>query len=113
VLQRRRPSVSGWGLFLTATASRASISIIVLDGRGRLTPWAAELLAGCPDTYVETSPSGQGLHVWGFGTVVKGRKSGNVEVYGTSRYLTVTARRWRHCSTTFADLDEWIGSLPL
>ena len=117
-----------WSDFDTAAASAVGVGLgfvlngdgIVcvdldhcLDGRGRLTPWAAELLADCPDTYVDVSPSGRGLHVWGFGTVVKGRKSGNVEVYGTSRYLTVTAKRWRHSGATFAGLDDWIATLPL
>jgi len=84
-----------------------------LDGRGRLRLWAQEILAAVPDTYMEVSPSGDGLHVWGFGDVVKGRRAGGVEIYGEGRYLTVTARRWRKCVTTFADLGEWIGMLPV
>ena len=117
-----------WCDYATAAASTAGVGIgfvlngdgIVcvdldhcLDGRGRLTPWAAELLADLPDTYVEVSPSGHGLHVWGFGDVVKGRKSDGVEVYGTGRYLTVTGKRWRHSGATFCRLDDWIDSLPL
>jgi len=84
-----------------------------LDGRGRALPWAAALLESVPATYIEVSPSGDGLHVWGFGTVGKGRVTPSVEVYGTGRYLTVTGRRWRNCGATFANIDEWIGSLPV
>lgn len=83
-----------------------------LDGRGHPESWAVELLDSIPATYVEVSPSGHGLHVWGFGDVVKGRKAGGVEVYGTGRYITVTGRRWRHCGTSFAELGEWLSTLP-
>ena len=30
-----------------------------------LEPWAADILAACPGTYIEVSPSGDGLHIWG------------------------------------------------
>ena len=84
-----------------------------LDGRGRALPLTIELLEGLPDTYIEVSPSGDGLHVWGFGSVRRGRVTPGVEVYGTGRYITVTGRRWRGSVSTFANLDEWIGSLPI
>lgn len=84
-----------------------------LDGRGRALPWAAALLESVPATYIEVSPSGDGLHVWGFGTVGKARVITGVEVYGNGRYLTVTGRRWRACGSSFANIDEWIGSLPV
>lgn len=84
-----------------------------LDGRGRALPWAAALLESVPATYIEVSPSGDGLHVWGFGTVSKARVTSGVEVYGNGRYLTVTGRRWRACGSSFANIDEWIGSLPV
>lgn len=82
-----------------------------LDGRRRLLPWVSPMLASMPSTFVEVSPSGRGLHVWGFGDVRKGRRSGGVEVYGNGRYITVTGRRWRHAPTKFADLDDWIDTL--
>lgn len=84
-----------------------------LDGRGRPKRWAEDLLADVPATYVEVSPSGDGLHVWGFGDIDKGRKSSGVEVYGSGRYLTVTGRRWRHSVSSFAELGDWVDSLPL
>jgi primase-polymerase (primpol)-like protein len=84
-----------------------------LDGRGRLRSWATDILANVPDTYIEVSPSGDGLHVWGLADIAKGRRSGGVEVYGSGRYITVTSQRWRKCGTAFADLNEWIGSLPI
>lgn len=84
-----------------------------LDGRGRPAAWAIDLLASIPSTYVEISPSGDGVHVWGFGNIPKGRRSNGVEIYGTGRYLTVTGNRWRHSVTAFANLDSWIDSLNL
>ena len=68
---------------------------------------ARDLLRSLPKTYVEFSPSGHGLHVWGFGHLEAGRKfvrNGlKVEVYPNGRYLTVTGRAYR--SAPFAMLD--------
>ena len=62
---------------------------------GHPLPWAASLLAKIPDTYVEISPSGDGLHIWGLADLgFTGRRlkitGGELEVYGDLRYLTVT-----------------------
>ena len=55
---------------------------------------ALALIGSLPKTFVEFSPSGRGLHVWGFGHVVSGRRFERdglkIEVYGDGRYLTVT-----------------------
>jgi primase-polymerase (primpol)-like protein len=60
-----------------------------------------------PDTYVEVSPSGTGLHIWGFAPLLKGRRftlNGlSVEVYPSGRYMTVTGNAVN--SSSFADLD--------
>lgn len=84
-----------------------------LDSRGRLLAWAKDVVDGLPATYVEVSPSGRGLHVWGFGDVDRARCTTGVEVYGSRRYITVTGRRWRHSVGTFAELNVWIDSLPV
>lgn len=71
-----------------------------IDAGGRIKTWAREILAMLPATYAEVSPSGKGLHIWGTGTVLQGRRwkhaDGGVEVYGTGRYLTVTGKRVRN-----------------
>lgn len=83
-----------------------------LDG-DHLAAWAAELLAVLPDTYVEVSPSGDGLHIWGTGSLERGRKvrfrDGTVEVYATGRYLTVTGRPFVGSVRTLAPLDAAIA----
>lgn len=122
-------NASTWCDFTTASTSTAGVGVgfvltnadritcvdidHCLDGRGRLLSWAHDIIAGVPDTYIEVSPSGDGLHVWGLADIDKGRKAGGVEIYGSGRYMTVTSQRWRKCATAFADLNEWIGSLPI
>jgi primase-polymerase (primpol)-like protein len=68
---------------------------------------ARALIKSLPRTYVEFSPSGRGLHVWGFASLEAGRKfvrdGLKVEVYPDGRYLTVTGRAYR--SAPFASLD--------
>lgn len=64
-----------------------------LDG-GVLADWARGILDACDPTYVEVSPSGTGLHVFGRGTVGKGRRHEGLECYDRGRYMTVTGRRF-------------------
>lgn len=78
---------------------------------GQPTGRAAEILAALPATYVEVSPSGDGLHVWGRASVGAGRKlAGGVEVYGTGRYITVTGRRFS-ASSRLADISAVVRTL--
>ena len=79
---------------------------------GRVVGRAAEILAQLPKTYVELSPSGTGLHVWGYGHVEQGRKlPGGVEVYGAARFITVTARPWHTSVRSLADLSDVLEQL--
>lgn len=78
---------------------------------GQLTGRAAAILARCPSTYVEVSLSGTGLHIWGRGHVVDGRRLDGVEVYGTGRYIAVTGNRFAGSGSTLADLSsvlDWL-----
>ena len=53
---------------------------------------AKEILGQCQTTYAEFSPSGRGVHIYGYGKLNKllGRRKGNIEIYENGRYLTVT-----------------------
>jgi primase-polymerase (primpol)-like protein len=74
---------------------------------------AQALVDSLPRTFVELSPSGRGLHVWGFGDVSHGRKirSGGlkVEVYGGARFMTVTGRAVVDAPFAELDLSELVG----
>lgn len=80
---------------------------------GVMTEAACRFLERLPRTYVERSPSGTGLHVWGFGHVRRGRRMVvdglHVEVYGTGRYMTVTCDAVQRAP--FADLTSVVEVL--
>ncbi len=83
---------------------------------GSLESWAAPIVRAADTTYVEVSPSGDGLHIWGRADVRQGRRIRRqdgtaVEVYGTGRYITVTGRRHGSCPSTLADLSALISKL--
>ena len=63
------------------------------------TPAAQTLLDRFPDAFVEYSPSGDGLHVWGMAPSGKGSKKVidglHVEFYTTGRYMTITGKTFR------------------
>lgn len=105
----------GLGYVLTAEDGVVCIDLDhCLDG-GELAPWAAELLEACPPTFVEISPSGTGLHIWGRGRLDHGRviRDGRrkVEAYGDGRYIAVTGHRWKGATNTLADLTAVLAAV--
>lgn len=85
-----------------------------LDG-GRLAPWAAEILDACPPTYVEVSPSGTGLHIWGHGRLQRGRRirrpdGAAIEAYSSGRYIAL-GHRYHQATPRLADLTEVLDTL--
>ncbi|CAB5217076.1 hypothetical protein UFOVP199_47 [uncultured Caudovirales phage] len=78
---------------------------------GVLEPWAESLLASVPRTFVEVSPSGTGLHVWGLGVVGAGRRRGNVEMYDRGRYITVTGRVWDSAPRRLLNIQSFIDDV--
>nr|WP_138906010.1 bifunctional DNA primase/polymerase [Streptomyces chryseus] len=81
---------------------------------GRLAPWAAAILRDAGATYVEVSPSGDGLHIWGRANVRHGRRIRRpdgtaVEIYGTGRYIAMTGRRHGSCPSILADLSAVVS----
>jgi putative DNA primase/helicase len=59
-----------------------------VDEYGQIAPWALEI-AGYLNSYTELSATGTGLHIIVRGDVPNRRK-GNVEVYSSKRFFTVT-----------------------
>lgn len=122
-----------WSTHRDATASTAGVGLgfvlsdvddvvcIDLDHcmnplTGRLDLWAVAIVRDAGATYVEVSPSGDGLHIWGRADVRQGRRIRRpdgtaVEVYGTGRYITVTGRRHGSCPSILADLSAVIAVL--
>jgi primase-polymerase (primpol)-like protein len=86
-----------------------------LDENGHLAPWATDILARTPRTWIEVSPSGEGLHIWGRAELGCGRRlradGRHIELYGSGRYITVTGRRYRRAPNELADLGELLASL--
>lgn len=86
-----------------------------LDAAGHLAPWAADILVRTPATWIEVSPSGDGLHIWGRADFAAGRRcradGRHIEVYGSGRYITVTGRRYEDAPNELADLGALIASL--
>lgn len=84
---------------------------------GVLESWAQEIVDMVPRTYIEVSPSGDGLHIWGRGELARGRRiqipGGFVEAYATGRYLTVTGAAWTGSVGTLASLDRVFRALGI
>lgn len=76
-----------------------------------LTDFAGEVLAAVPGTYVEVSPSGTGLHVFGLLPEGPGRKVPGVEVYSRARFMTVTAEVFEGAPAVLGDLSEVAAAL--
>lgn len=71
-----------------------------LDSQGQPNDATTELLSHYPHNYIEVSPSGTGLHIWGiaeerpgFRRIWKGQ---TIEFYSQSRYITITGNVYQH-----------------
>lgn len=77
---------------------------------GVLSDAAAAFVARVPATYIEVSPSGTGLHIFGLlpeGPGVKRTVGGlSVERYSRHRYMTVSGKRWPGATSRLADLSR-------
>lgn len=114
-----------WSSWDQATASPVGdgVGYVLVDGDGIvcidldhclsggvLAGWAAEVIDHLGTTYVEVSPSGDGLHVWGLAESRPGRRYRDgagryVELYARGRYVTVTGRRWMGSPSRLAPID--------
>lgn len=66
---------------------------------GTLTPGAQAIVDHYPDSWIEVSPSGEGLHIWGTAPELKGLRrtwhGQTIEFYSKSRYITITGHTWQ------------------
>lgn len=71
------------------------------------------------ETYIEFSPSGEGLHIWGRAVLPKVKENGTrgkyIEMYRAGRYMTITGRPFRSfpVSTIQKSVDEIINEFHL
>jgi len=114
-----------WSTFGVATASDVGdglgfvlaadgIACIDLDhclDDGVLAGWAREILDMAGPTFVEVSPSGTGLHVFGLGTVGTGFRHDGIEGYDRGRYMTVTLRRFEGAPLRLSRIQGVINAL--
>lgn len=115
-----RASKAGDGLGFVLCADDGIVGIDIdhcITDDGGLAPWAAAILDTVPATYIEQSPGGHGLHVFGFGRLPAGRvvtvDGGRVELYGRGRYLRMTGQAFGACPSALADLESFIESLTM
>ena len=74
---------------------------------GVVAPWAQAVLDANPDTFVEVSQSGSGLHVFGLLAEGPGRKirdGRNIEWYSVGRYIALTGARFGAAPSRLAAL---------
>lgn len=109
-----------WSPYVAAVASPvgAGLGFALGDGIGCidldhcldgavLQPWAAEIVAANPNTYIEVSMSGTGLHIFGLIAEAPGRKlrdGRNIEVYSQGRYIAVTGDSFGKAPVALAEL---------
>ncbi|MCC2031819.1 hypothetical protein [Microbacterium allomyrinae] len=100
--QAARDSTVGAGLGFALGDGLGCIDIDHCLVDGELTAAAAAFLAAYAGHYIEISPSGTGLHIWGHRAEQPGRRytvAGlPIEVYSTGRYMTVTGSVFQYGS---------------
>src|SRR5690349_14883840 len=83
---------------------------------GALSEGADVLVRLAGDTYIEVSPSGHGLHIWGYAPGLQcGRRvtfrGQPVEVYPSGRYMTVTGRPFAGFERPLGDVSALVGAV--
>lgn len=101
-----------WSSFEASSATGAPLGFVLGDGIGCIdldgcldehgipNDAARTLLAYYAGSYVEVSPSGRGLHIWGTAAPQRGFKrtwrGQQIEFYSQGRYITITGNVFQH-----------------
>jgi primase-polymerase (primpol)-like protein len=99
--RRYRQRYAGLGFVFAKDGGLAGIDLDdSLDEQHNVKTWAQRIVEQFGDTYLEISPSGQGLKIWVQGSLptnVPGVKigDGSIELYDHARYFAVTGRAFR------------------
>jgi Primase C terminal 1 (PriCT-1) len=98
---RHKDRYAGLGYVFSNEDSFAGIDLDnSLDEHGDVKSWARGIVERFSDTYMEVSPSGQGLKIWARGPLpanLPGVQVGDgaIELYDHARYFAVTGRAFR------------------
>ena len=106
-------NMDGVGYVLSDDDSYTGIDLDeCLDEDGRPAPWAAKIVE-LAETYCEISPSGTGLRLIARGKLEKAVKCdpAHVEIYGKSRYLTITGNHFAGTPVNINPAPETIREL--
>lgn len=98
-------AVAGDGLGFVLGGGIACLDIDHCLINGKPNRLAQSVLDRTPGAYVEVSPSGDGLHIWGTAPELRGKVRDGIEAYSTGRYITVTGNIFRH--GTLVDLSDF------
>ena len=88
--------------------------IVCIDLDGLNNSFKDKVLSELNDTYVEHSPSGEGLHVWFVDHELEGlsgRRIKDIEIYCDKRYMTFTGHHLEGCAEELATHDGYMRSL--
>ena len=119
VASAERLNLSGIGLALAENDGLTGLDLdhVFDPATGELDPLACEVLTRFAGTYIEVSPSGNGLRIWCYGKPARsGKCAGKVkwlEVYShpSSRYLTVTGNHWPNSASAVTDQQDALNWL--
>lgn len=84
--------LDGVGFVFTAGDEFAGVDLDGCVKDGVIEPEKMAIIAAL-NSYAEFSPSGTGVHIIVRGRVPKGLKRGNIEIYSSGRYFTMTGNR--------------------
>lgn len=106
-LEEVRKSTIGEGVGFMLGGGFGCIDLDHSITAGVVADWARAVLDANPDTYVEVSRSGEGLHIFGLlpesgGRVI--RDGRNIEVYSRERYIALTGARFESAPNKLAPL---------
>jgi len=63
------------------------------------------------NSYSEYSPSGQGVHIYGYGELKRAIKKAGIEVYNDARFFTVTGNHVEGTPSTLANIQPLLDAL--
>ena len=121
--------LSTWNFYEFAKQSKAGVGmgfvfngdgIIGIDldnafANGKLKDWAQAIVTVFAGTYMELSPSGNGIHIIAKAELFSGRRftiaDGGIEIYATGRYFTMTGKRFNRSPKKLKKFNDPLSSV--